>query len=286
MMDRAERAGLAVALVGHAALLAVLSLGLLNTERPKPPMRDTMDVMLVDKVALRSAAPTPATEAPQAAQAPEKAPMEEAAPEPTPQPTPPPPKPLPKPTPAPPPKPSPVPAKPAPPVPAPAKPAPAKPVPAKPAEKVAAPTPAKPEKAKPKALALGSDFLKGIPAEKTAGKAPAPRAAVVDAQAAAGLQALIASQVKPCYTVPAGGTDTQIIISRVHLRLKQDGSIAATPEVVGNSGVTPTNQPYVRQMNEAAVRAIQRCAAYKLPAELYEGGWENIVFTFRPSTMN
>jgi len=272
MMDRAERAGLAVALVGHAALLALLSFGLLNTERPKPPMRDTMDVMLVDKVALRSAAPTPATEAPQAAEAPEKAPMEEAAPEPTPQP-------------APPPKPAPVPAKPTP-VPAPAQPAPVKPVPAKPVEKVAAPTPAKPEKAKPKALALGSDFLKGIPAEKTAGKAPAPRAAVVDAQAAAGLQALIASQVKPCYTVPAGGTDTQIIISKVHLRLKQDGSIAATPEVVGNSGVTPTNQPYVRQMNEAAVRAIQRCASYKLPAELYEGGWENIVFTFRPSTMN
>lgn len=296
-MDRAERAGLAVALVGHAALLALLSLGLLITERPKPPMRDTMDVMLVDKVALRSAAPTPATEAPQAAEAPEKAPTKEAAPEPAPEPAPTPPKPAPKPTPAPtppkplpkptpPPKPAPVPAKPTPPVPAPAKPAPAKPALAKPVEKAAAPTQPKPEKAKPKALALGSDFLKGIPAEKSAGKAPAPRAAVIDAQAAAGLQALIASQVKPCYTVPAGGTDTQIIVSKVHLRLKPDGSIGVTPEVVGNSGITPTNQPYVRQMNEAAVRAIQRCAPYKLPAELYEGGWENIVFTFRPSTMN
>ncbi|SDD18917.1 Cell division and transport-associated protein TolA [Sphingomonas sp. YR710] len=281
-MDRAERAGLAVALVGHAALLAVLSLGLLDTERPKPPMRDTMDVMLVDKVALRSAAPTPATEAPQAAEAPDKGPTEEAAPEPAPQPAPAPPKPTPAPAPAP--KPAPVPAKPTPP--APAKPAPAKPTPAKPAEKAAPPSETKPVKGKPKALALGSDFLKGIPAEKSAGKAQTPRAAVIDAQAAAGLQALIASQVKPCYTVPEGGSDTQIIVSRVHLRLKPDGSIGIIPEVVGNSGITPTNQPYVRQMNEAAVRAIQRCAPYKLPAELYSGGWENIIFTFRPSTMN
>jgi hypothetical protein len=279
-MDRAERAGLGVALVGHAALLAALSLGLLNTARPKPPVRDTMDVMLVDKVALRSAAPTPATEAPQAADAPDKGPTEEAAPEPAPQPAPP----KPTPTPAPPPKPAPVPAKPTPP--ASAKPAPVKPAPAKPAEKAAPPAETKPVKGKPKALALGSDFLKGIPAEKSAGKAQTPRAAVIDAQAAAGLQALIASQVKPCYTVPAGGSDTQIIVSRVHLRLKPDGSIGVTPEVVGNSGITPTNQPYVRQMNEAAVRAIQRCAPYKLPAELYEGGWENIIFTFRPSTMN
>jgi hypothetical protein len=267
-MDRAEGAGLGVALVAHAALLAALSLGLLNTVRPKPPVRETMDVMLVDKFALQSAMPKPATEAPQAAEAPEIGPVKDAAPEPAPQP-----------------KSAPTPAKPVPPTPAPAKPMPAKPVPAKAAEKTPPATP-KPDKAKAKALALGSDFLRGIPAEKSPGKAAVPRAATVDAQAMAGLVALIASKVKPCYTVPAGGSDTQMIISRVHLRLKRDGSIAATPEVVGNTGVTPVNQPYVRQMNEAAVRAIQRCAAYDLPAELYTGGWEDLIFTFRPSAMN
>jgi hypothetical protein len=282
-MDRAEGAGLGVALVAHVALLAALSLGLLNTVRPKPPKRETMDVMLVDKVALQSAMPKPATDAPQAAQAPEIGPVKDAAPEPAPQPVPAPPKPAP--TPAPTPKPAPTPAKPTPPTPAPAKPVPAKPAPAKAAEKTPPATP-KPEKGKAKALALGNDFLKGIPAEKSPGKAAVPRAAAVDAQAMAGLVALIASKVKPCYTVPAGGSDTQMIISRVHLRLKKDGSIAATPEVVGNSGVTPVNQPYVRQMNEAAVRAIQRCAAYNLPPELYTGGWEDLIFTFRPSAMN
>lgn len=282
-MDRAERAGLAVALASHAALLAALSLGLLDTARPKPPLHDPMEVMLVDKVALQSATPKPAVEAPQAAEAPETGPVKDAAPEPAPQPAPAPPKPAPRP--APPPKPAPMPAKPAPPTPAPPKPAPVRPAPAKPAEK-AEPAPPKPEKGKPKALALGNDFLKGIPAEKSPGKAAAPRAAAVNAQAMAGLVGLIASQVKPCYTVPAGGSDTQSIVSRVHLRLKRDGSVAAAPEVLSNSGITPTNQPYVRQMSEAAVRAIQRCAPYKLPVELYEGGWEDLVFTFRPSAMN
>jgi hypothetical protein len=77
-----------------------------------------------------------------------------------------------------------------------------------------------------------------------------------------------------------------MIVSRVRLRLKPDGSIAAPPEVLSNSGITTTNQPYVSQMSEAAVRAIRRCAPYKLPAELYTGGWEDLVFNFRPSAMN
>ena len=57
-------------------------------------------------------------------------------------------------------------------------------------------------------------------------------------------------------------------------------------DMARNSGVTPGNQPYVRQMNEAAARALQRCAPYKLPADLYEGGWEDLIFTFRPMQMS
>ncbi|MDB5686732.1 MAG: Cell division and transport-associated protein TolA [Rhizorhabdus sp.] len=281
-MNRAEGTGFGIALVGHAALLAALSLGLLNTVRPKPPMQDPMEVMLVDKVALQSASPTPATEAPQVAEAPEVGPVEDAAPEPAPAPTPAPPQP--KPAPAPPPKPAPTPAKPTPP--APAKPAPAKPAPPKPAAKPAPPAEPKPEKGKPKATALAADFLKGIPAEKTAGKGAAPRAAVVDAQAMAGLIGLIRSQVKPCYTVPSGGTDSLSIVTRLRLRLKPDGSIAVAPEVLQQLGVTPANQAYARQMSEAASRAIQRCAPYKLPAELYEGGWNDFILRFDPRSMN
>jgi hypothetical protein len=100
-----------------------------------------------------------------------------------------------------------------------------------------------------------------------------------------GLVTLIASQVKPCYTIPAGGTDTMSIVSRIRIRLKADGSIAVAPEVIGNTGVTPANQPYVRQMNEAATRALQRCAPYKLPADLFDV-WQDLNFTFRPAQMS
>lgn len=267
-MLRGERAGFGVSLAGHIVLLVIMSLNLMS-ERPKPPPPDTMDVMLTDKVGAVSAAPTTATEAPQAAEAPDLGPVEEAAP--PPEPTPAPPKPVAKPVP--PPKPTPVPV----PKPTPAPPAPPKAAPAKPAEP-------KPEKGKPKAAALGDDFLKGIPASKTQGKGEVARAATVSAEAMNGLIALIRSQIKPCYTVPAGGADSQSIVTRLRLRLRPDGSIQVAPEMIGQLGVTPSNQAYSRQMAEAASRAVQRCAPLKLPPELYEG-WKDFILRFDPRQM-
>ncbi|MES2498695.1 MAG: hypothetical protein V4618_21480 [Pseudomonadota bacterium] len=271
-MDRAEGAGLGVSIAGHVALLVIVSLNLMSV-RELPKLSEPMDVMLVDEVGAVSAAPEVSQEPPQASQAPELAQtVEDAPPEPTPEP--PKPKPI---TPAPP-KPTPTPK-------VAEKPAPTKPAPEKPAPKAAQkPTPPAPAKPKPKATSLGTDFLKGIPVEKSAGKGAAPRAATISPIAMNGLVSLIASQVKPCYTIPAGGTDTTSIVSRIRLRLKSDGSIGVAPEVLGNIGVTPANQPYVRQMNEAATRALQRCGPYKLPADLYEI-WQDLIFTFRPAQM-
>lgn len=268
-MQRAERAGLGLSVAGHAGLLVILSLNLMSV-REMPKLSEPMDVMLVDKVGLTSAAPVVSKEAPQAAEAPEVGPTTEEAP--PPDPAPPPPRP-----------------QPAPPKPAPVKPSikavekPAPPAPAKAAP--AKPTTA-PAREKPKATSLGTDFLKGIPVAKSTGTAAAPRAGAISPIAMNGLVALIASQVKPCYTIPAGGADAASIISRVRLRLKKDGSIGVAPEVLGNLGVNANNRRYIDQMNEAAKRALQRCAPYKLPAELYEGGWEDLIFRFNPGQMN
>jgi len=267
-MERSERTGLGLSVVGHIGLLAILSLNLMSV-RKMPKLSEPMDVMLVDKAGLTSAAPEISKEAPQAAEAPEVAPTIEDAPPPEPAPAKPQPAPAPKPAPAPTPKPAPKAAEPPKPTPPAAKPAP----------------PAPPAKPKPKATSLGTDFLKGIPVDKSAGKSTAPRAAAISPLAMNGLAALIASQVKPCYTIPAGGADAASIVSKIRLRLKKDGSIAVAPEVVGNLGVNPANQPYLRQMNEAATRALQRCAPYKLPADLFEA-WQDIVFTFRPAQMS
>jgi outer membrane biosynthesis protein TonB len=314
-MDRAERYGLSIAAVGHIALFVALSLSLLTARIPKPPIADPMDVQFVDKVGLTSAAPKVSQEAPAPSEAPEQGkpqdttpppPKAEPVPKPQPKPTPPkpaPPKPSPpKPEPKAEPKPAPV--KPEPkPKPAPVKPAkPEKATPAKPS--LAKPAPAKPTKAtglssdflkdlpqdkpgpaKPKGSRLGSDFLKGLSPSKAPGKASAPHAAAIGAQSMSGLIGLIASKVKPCYNPPAGGTDSGQIVTMLSIRLNKDGSVASvTPGA--QSGVNGSNSAYARQMADAAVRAVKRCAPITgLPPELYEGGWNDFDFRFRPDQM-
>jgi hypothetical protein len=254
MMQKGEGIGVGLSVIGHVGLLVLLSLNLMSV-REMPRLNQPMDVMLVDKAGLVSAAPQMSQEPPKASEAPEIAPTPESEPLPEPLPTPK--------------------AAPAPPKPA---------VSAKAAVKLAPPAPPAP-KAKPKATTLSNDFLKGIPVDKSAGKGEAPRVAAISPIAMNGLIALIASQVKPCYTVPVGGTDVTSLVSRVRLRLKKDGSIGVAPELIGNVGITSANQPYLRQMNEAAMRALQRCAPYKLPADLYEGGWEDLIFRFNPAQL-
>ena len=329
-MERAERIGFGVALVGHAALFAALSLSLLAARVPKPPVADTMDVQLVKDVGPTSAAPKVSQEAPAPSEAPEQGlpddttpPPPAPAPEPKvtpapPKPTPTPPKPEPKPQPTP--KPAPVkpapkpkpekpkPEKAEPEKPAPQKPAPEKPTPEKPTkavpEKPSKAAPAKPSKAaglssdflkdlpqdkpgtaKPKGSRLGSDFLKGLSPEKSPGKASAPHASAVSARSMSGLVGMIAAKVKPCYNPPAGGADAGSITTTLSIRMNKDGSVASVT-AGSQTGVTASNGAYARQMADAARRAVLRCSPIAgLPPELYDGGWDDFDFRFRPDQM-
>ena len=317
-MDRAERAGFGVAVVGHVALFALLSLSLFSARVPKPPVADTMDVQLVKDVGPTSAAPKVSQEAPAPSEAPEQGlpddttpPPPAPAPEPKAQPKPTPPKPTPlKPEPKPEPKPAPVKPepKPKPEKPRPEKPAPEKPAPEKPAkaapEKPSKAAPAKPSKAtglssdflkdlpqdkpgpaKPKGSRLGSDFLKGLSPDKSPGKASAPHASAVSARSMSGLVGLIAARVKPCYNPPAGGADAGSITTTLSIRMNRDGTVASvTPGA--QSGVNGSNSAYAKQMADAARRAVLRCSPITgLPPELYDGGWDDFDFRFKPDQM-
>ena len=304
-MDRADRNGLGAAIVGHGLLLAALTIGISRRVPPVHPQPQVMDVQLVDTVGLQSAAPEPATEAPQEQVSPEAGPPEEAAPpEPAAVPEPTPPKPAEKPTPAPPqPKPA--------PAPEPAK-TPKKPVEAKPT-----PAPAKtPPKAEAKSAArlssdflkdistaakseakgasagkgqrtagskLGPDFLKGI-ASPAPGKGTQARAAITGA-AMNGLAAAIKRQVQPCYDLGAlGGTPAMEIVTVLRIRFNKDGSVASAQKAE-QTGVTAANGRYAQQMAEVSRAAVLRCSPLHLPAELYEGGWEQIEMGFIPRQM-
>ena len=260
------------------------------------------------------AAPAPAEAIPE----PQPAPPEPAPPTPAPSkpapPKPAPPKPVtPKPAPAPAPKAPP--AKPRPPTPALAKPAPAKVAPAKPTPAKAAPAKAAPAKAaparatptprrpglarpdvaperpganpaakaaRPRGSVLGDDFRKSLAISAEKGSGQTARAAAVSSQAVAGLGDAIARQVQPCANrINNPGPGANLIRTKLRMRMNPDGSLAARPVVSGQSGTNDENQRYAQRVGELASAAVIQCAPYKLPAELYENGWKDIIINYR-----
>jgi hypothetical protein len=280
VIARSDQKGLGLAVVAHLLLFAALTLTIAKRVPPVQPPVETMDVQLVDAVGLRSAAPVPATEAPQEMQAPDQAPPQEAPP-PAPSPTPPTPKPAEA-------KPLPTPVSPVPPI----KP---KPQPAaKPLTDIL-----KDVRAKARSEQAGSDarskadraasekvgsLLKGV-IGASAGKGETARAAISGA-AMNGLAAAIKRQVQPCYELGGlGGTPAMQIVTTLRLRYNPDGSVAGNPQVVDQSGVNAGNRAYAQQIAEVARRAVLRCSPVHLPAELYQGGWDDLNFRFTPGQM-
>jgi outer membrane biosynthesis protein TonB len=281
-----------------------------------PPALPTIDVTLADTVALESRTKTQAT--PQQAEAPEEGvaepdaapPPPAAEPEPQPKPTPrevakPEPQPVPKPKPAPvhtppkqtTPKPTPKPPEPRKPAPVakptPAKPAPAKAVPAKPAPAKTPPAKSPPGKAtgttapaKPtqgtapqRAPRLGADFLKGL------NNAPAARpsantgsAAPLGAAAARALNAEINRQIKPHWKAPTGA-DIERLVTIVSVTLDRNGNVTGKPEIVSQTGITPSNMGQRDLHAENAIRAIRLAAPFRLPPDLYDA-WRSLEIKF------
>lgn len=298
-MDRAEAKGFGVALAGHGALLAALSLGLATAHQP-PIMSDPMEVSIVDEVALASATPQAVVEPPAATVAPELGSPDELAPAPViervpapPLPTTPAPEPIeakPEPRPAPKPKLEPVKAAPKP---APAKPAPPKTAAAKTQPK---PAPAKPQPAKPasgsgkaeqaRGSLLGKDFLKGLGGDAPAAKAQQPSGAVMSAVAMSGIVAAIKRQIQPCADRQVDpGPGANRIEVKINLRLNRDGSLAARPRVVSTAGVDDENSRYEKRVTDLAIAAFTGCAPLRdLPEELYQtakGGWSNFNMNYK-----
>jgi hypothetical protein len=275
-MERADRTGLGVAVAGHLLLFAALSISIAKRPPPVSTPVEVMDVQLTDEVGLRSAAPEPATEAPQEMQAPDEGAPEEAPP--------PPPE---------------------------AAPTPPKPVPPKPVSETApTPAPARPQpsrlndilkdvrstarseqagsdakaKADRAAAARVGNLLKGV-IGASAGRGETARASISGA-AMNGLAAAIKRQVQPCYELGGlGGTPAMQIVTVLRLRYNPNGSVAGSPQLVEQTGINGGNSAYARQIAEVARRAVLRCAPVRLPAELYAGGWDDLNFRFTPGQM-
>ncbi|MGH6615579.1 cell envelope biogenesis protein TolA [Sphingomonas sp.] len=287
-MERTEKIGLGVAALGHVVLFGALSLSWLWSA-DSPPKVKSIDISLVDDVALQSQAP-PAVEPPAQSQAPEEGPPEEAAPpeaaEAEPAPTPPAKQPEPAPAPKPAPKAPPPPKKE--PV---AKPDKAKTPPAKTSTAAVKPpstvkaTGTRPNATRrnPGGFALSAETLKGLSASPSTSKATTPPGATMNAQAAADITSVIVRQVQPCANRQVNpGPGASRIRVQIRLQLNKDGSLAARPTIVAHTGVDDENSRYVDAVDRNAIATFMGCSPLRgLPLELYDvpRGWK--VFSLR-----
>lgn len=115
-------------------------------------------------------------------------------------------------------------------------------------------------------------------------EAAIPKGAKVSPRAIATLEQAIRSQIAPCWNPPSGGADVQAMTAVLRIRLNKDGSVAAPPEFVGQTGATAGNQAYARAFVETARRAVLRCAPLTLPADMF-GYWQEFELNFDPRLM-
>ena len=290
-MDRAEKVGLGVAIVGHAMLFGALSLGFLTRQKPPPVPPPPINVSLVDKVALDATAPQAVTPPAQSKASelgtPEEAPAapaEESKPEPAP--------PKPQPKASPPPKPVPAPAPPQPKKPAAPTPDKAKEPPHREASTAARPTKASPQAAgagtKPGKRTLGGDLgnvMRGIGMQPSKSPSQVPQAATMSAQAAMDISSKIQQQVQPCanrQVKPGPGAERIRVIIR--LKLRRDGYLIGNPEVVGYDGDDDDNRRYLDRVKDNAIATFKGCAPLRdLPQELYDvpRGWSDFKMRYK-----
>lgn len=266
-MDRADRAGLGVALIGHVLLFGALSLSLLRPTPKLPPLNPAIEVALVDAKALQTVAPDAVQEAsaPPAAAAAPAAPM--APPESI----------------AAPPPPKPVPAPPQPkavakiPVKAALQPTP-KPKPAA-AQKAATPPQKKSAAATPPRTSrlggLGAELSQAATRENdrpgtgrgTAEKGSGTPAAKTAAQLEASFIQALFVKIKKYWRAPTG-VDAELLRSNLVVTLNRDGSVGSIT-VQSQSGENENNSNLKALHAERAVSAVRRAAPFELPPEHY-----------------
>lgn len=249
-LRREESLGLALALLGHAAVIAWL----VWPRAPEPiVLPERMTVTISDDVGLEASAPqkqAPASDAgPVQGEAPPPAPAAKVQP----------------------PAPTPVPVV-APRAAQPVKPTPwpfAKPAPARPA----APAPVR--TARPGASAFDSAFKTGIPQAKPGGT-PAASAAPITGAVRNSLAGAVARQLKPKWRGRApSGLDSEKLVTILTWDLNPDGSLASSPRVVRQEGITPANQVQASRHAEEAIRSVKLAAPFDLP-EQYYSAWKHV----------
>ncbi|MGB5092800.1 MAG: hypothetical protein WBN97_05765 [Parvibaculum sp.] len=119
--------------------------------------------------------------------------------------------------------------------------------------------------------------------ETTDEKADAPQTDDPNAQLSLSEIDAFKVQMQKCWSLPAGAANPEELIVKVRVYLNLDGSLAQPPELMDQTRML-TGGPFYRAAAESAIRAIRRCAPYKMPADKYSS-WQEIELNFDPREM-
>jgi colicin import membrane protein len=109
--------------------------------------------------------------------------------------------------------------------------------------------------------------------------APEGRDQKISASEIAMIGQVIRSCVASKWNVLSGGVSAQETLVKIRLQFNSDGTLNKAPEVMN-----PQRTPYFVAISESAVRAVQDCEPFNLPAPRYEV-WRDIVINFQPKDM-
>ena len=109
--------------------------------------------------------------------------------------------------------------------------------------------------------------------------APDGRDKQLSASEIAILGQIIRSCVQAKWNILGGGETAQHTEVKMRLRFNPDGRLSAPPQVTNQQ-----NTPYFLAVSDSAVRAVQACEPFPLPAPKYEF-WKDMILTFKPTDM-
>ena len=134
--------------------------------------------------------------------------------------------------------------------------------------------PATPDRQPAGGSRIGNDFLKGVAGGKASGKAQQQGAAVIGPEVKSALSGAIARQLKPHWVAPQG-VDADRLVTVLSWDLNRDGTLAGTPHLVRQEGITDSNRPQAARHAEQAIRAVELGVPFKLPPEYYDM-WKHV----------
>ena len=241
-MDRADAAGLGVAAAGHLALLAALSLGFAASKLPE--VRSTpIEVAFVDEIGLESTAPVPTQQPPAALAGPVDLPPDRAMPDP------PAVQPLPAPSPI------------------------ARSQPRVEPRPAPRPAPTPPQTKVRRNTGGLNSVVAGLSERETDSRSIDPPAAQAGPEVQASIRRMVRDELRPFWNSPSGA-DAELLRTELSIWLGRDGSVTRV-EVIGTTGVTPSNRPQVKLHQEQAVKAVKLASPFNLPERFYDA-WKHL----------